>query len=74
MNDRVVVSLVYNWVRPPSYDAQRKIDAYTAMVRYYLGDWSAVNVGIHAEYTFRRTGETPKFDEHLVAFVVDFAF
>jgi len=74
MNDRVVVSLLYNWVRPPSYDAQRKLDAYTAMVRYYLGDWSAVNVGLHAEYTFRRTGESPKVDEHLVAFVVDFAF
>jgi hypothetical protein len=74
MNDRVILSLLYNWVRPPSYDAQRKIDAYTAMVRYYLGDWSAVNVGLHAEYTFRRTGETPRVDEHLVAFVVDFAF
>ena len=44
------------------------------MVRYYLGDWSAVNVALHAEYTFRRTGETPRVNEHLFALVVDFGF
>lgn len=74
MNDRVIVSVMYNWVRPPSYDADRKIDSYSALVRYYLGDWSAVNVGLHAEYTFRRTGDKNPLNEHLVAFVVDFAF
>jgi hypothetical protein len=74
MNDRVIVSLLYNWVRPPSYDAERKVDAYTALVRYYLGDWAAVNVALHTEYTFRRTGDVTKVDEHLLAFVVDFGF
>jgi hypothetical protein len=74
MNDRFVVSLLYNWVRPPSSDAGRTVDAYTALVRYYLGDWAAVNVALHAEYTFRRTGSEKKIDEHLLAFVVDFGF
>jgi hypothetical protein len=74
MNDRVIVSLLYNWVAPPSYDAKRKVVAYTAQVRYYLGDWSAVNVALHAEYTFRRTGDATKVNENLFAFVVDFGF
>jgi hypothetical protein len=74
MNDRLVLSLLYNWVRPPSYDTGRKVDAYSALVRYYLGDWSAVNVALHAEYTFRSTGDKTKLNEHLVAFVVDFGF
>ncbi len=73
MNDRVIVSLLYNWVRPPGYDADHRVDAYTAMVRYYLGDWSAVNIGLHGEYTLRRIGETNPVDEHRVAFAVDFA-
>lgn len=74
MNDRLIISITYNWVRPPSYDAVHNINAYTALVRYYLGDWSAVNVGLHGEYTFRQTGNTIVRDEHLVAFAVDFAF
>jgi hypothetical protein len=74
MNNRVIVSVMYNWVRPPSYDAGRKIDAYTGMVRYYLGDWSAVNVGLHAEYTYRQTGDTNPLKEHIVAVAVDLAF
>jgi hypothetical protein len=74
MNDRLIVSFLYNWVRPPSYDAGRTVDAYTGLMRYYLGDWSAVNVALHAEYTFRQTGDLNKLDEHLVAFVVDFGF
>lgn len=74
MNDRLVVSFLYNWVWPPSYDAERNVNAYTALLRYYLGDWSAVNVALHAEYTFRSTGDQKKFNEHLVAFVVDFGF
>ena len=74
MNDRVIISLLYNWVRLPSYDSGRTIDAYTALIRYYLGDWSAVNVGLHAEYTYRRTGDTNTLNEHLAAFAVDFGF
>jgi hypothetical protein len=74
MNDRMIVSLIYNWVRPPSYDDIHNIDAYTALVRYYLGDWSAVNVGLHAEYTYRQTGNTSIRGEHIVALAVDFAF
>ena len=74
MNDRMVVTLLYNWVSPPSYDAERKVSAYSALVRYYLGDWSAVNVGLHAEYTYRQSGDKTKLKEHFVAVAVDFAF
>ncbi len=74
MNNRCVASLMFNWVRPPSYDAGRKVDAYSALLRYYLGDWSAVNVAVHAEYTFRRTGEDAPIDEHLVSLILDFDF
>jgi hypothetical protein len=74
MNDRMIVSFLYNWVRPPSYDDLHNIDAYTTLVRYYLGDWSALNVGLHAEYTYRETGNTSIRAEHLVALAVDFAF
>jgi hypothetical protein len=70
----MVVTLLYNWVSPPSYDAERKVSAYSALVRYYLGDWSAVNVGLHAEYTYRQSGDRTKLKEHFVAVAVDFAF
>lgn len=74
LNNRVIASVMYNWVRPPSYDSGRQIDAYSALVRYYLGDWSAVNVALHAEYTFKRTGKDNPIDEHLVTMILDFDF
>ncbi len=74
MNNRCVASVIYNWVRPPDYDAGRQVDAFSALVRYYLGDWSAVNVALHAEYTFKRTGKDNPIDEHLVSMILDFDF
>ena len=74
MNDRLVVSVMYNWVSPPSYDSEQKVNTYSGLVRYYLGDWSAVNVALHAEYSYRRSGDKTPLNEHLVAVAVDFAF
>jgi hypothetical protein len=74
MNNRLVASLMYNWVQPPSYDSDKKINALSALMRYYLGDWSAVNIAIHAEYTFKRTGKDHPIDENLFALILDFDF
>jgi hypothetical protein len=74
MDNRLIVNLMYNFVRPPSYDAAREINAYSAIARYYLGDWSAVNIALHGEYTFRRTGKDNPLDEHLVLLALDFDF
>jgi hypothetical protein len=74
MNNRLVATVMYNWVRPPSFDAERTVNAYSALLRYYLGDWSAVNVALHLEYTFRRMGQDKPEDENQLAVVVDFAF
>ena len=75
-NNRLVASALYNWVKPPEYDDESgKISAYSALVRYYLGDWSAVNVALHGEYSYRRMelGETT-MTENLYSMLVDFAF
>ena len=74
MNNRLVASLMYNWVQPPSYDSDKQINAFSALMRYYLGDWSAVNIAIHAEYTFKRTGKDHPIDENLFALILDFDF
>ncbi len=75
-NNRLVGSGLFNWVTPPSADtANPKTTAYSALVRYYLGDWSAFNVALHGEYTYRRqkvAGETTR--EHIFSALVDFAF
>lgn len=55
-NNRLVASMMFNWVRPPWYDADHRVDAFSALVRYYLGSWSAVNVALHGEYTHRKQG------------------
>ncbi len=74
-NNRLVGSLMYNWVRPPSYDfAHDKVDAYSALVRYYLGSWSAVNVALHAEYTHRIPGSILPPKEDLFTLLLDFDF
>jgi hypothetical protein len=73
-NNRLVGSLMYNWVRPPDNDNSGNIDAYSALVRYYLGSWSAVNVALHAEYTHRLGGSFLKFKEDLFTLLLDFDF
>jgi hypothetical protein len=75
-NNRLVASALYNWVTPPDYnDAPVKISSYSALVRYYIGDWSAVNVALHGEY-MRRTLEASDVSssENLYSMLVDFAF
>jgi hypothetical protein len=74
MNDKITAALRYNWVNPPSYDSERKVNAYSALLRYYLGDWSAVNIALHGEYTFRQTGKVQKLNENLFSLILDFAF
>lgn len=73
-NNRLVTSVLYNWVMPPLYDDSRTINAYSALMRYYLGDWTAVNVAFHAEFTHKRTGKTDPLKENLFSLLVDFDF
>ena len=56
------------------YNAVHKVDAYSALVRYYLGSWSAVNVAIHAEFTHRRLGSVAPIKENLFTLLLDFDF
>jgi hypothetical protein len=86
-NNRLIASLMYNWVNPSS-DAEltdignqgRKVNAYSALLRYYLGGWKAVNVAIHAEYTHRigkmknASGDYSNYPEDMFALALDFAF
>lgn len=74
MNNRLMASALYNWVSPPSYDNARKLWAFSALVRYYLGDWTAVNVALHAEYTHRQTGDDAPLKEDNLGLLLDFAF
>jgi hypothetical protein len=73
-NNKLVASVMYNWIQPPDYDSEREFKSYSALCRYYLGDWSAVNVSLHAEYTHRITGNTTKLEENIFALALDFAF
>jgi len=73
-NNRLVGSLMYNWVRPPSYHEAARVDSYSALVRYYLGSWSAVNIALHAEYTHRLVGSILPFKEDLFTLLLDFGF
>jgi hypothetical protein len=75
-NNRLVASALYNWIQPPDEDdASGKLSAYSALVRYYLGDMSALNVALHAEYSYRKLelGEIT-MTENLYSMLVDFAF
>jgi hypothetical protein len=74
LNNRMVASLTYNFVRPPSYDNDRQIDAITLLLRYYMGGWEAVNVAMHAEYTYRTIGKNNPMKENQFALVLDFDF
>jgi hypothetical protein len=72
-NNRLIASVLYNWVSPPDYDNSNKINAYSALLRYYLGDWSAVNIALHAEFTHKEICKDDITD-NLFALVLDFAF
>ncbi len=65
-NNRLVTSAMYNWVRPPSSDDARRIDSYSALGRYYLGSWQAVNVALHGEYTHRAVGGAGGLKDNLL--------
>lgn len=73
MNNRLVVSGLYNWLKPPSFDSDQEVNAYSFLLRYYLGHWSAVNISIHTEYTYRVTGSTNKFNENMFMLGLDLA-
>jgi len=74
-NNRLVGSLMYNWVRPPGSEEARRLDAFSVLGRYYLGSWLAVNVAVHAEYTHRvfGTGDDSIKDD-LFTILLDFDF
>jgi hypothetical protein len=73
-NNRLVGSLMYNWVRPPGDYGVHRVDAYSALARYYLGSWSAVNIALHAEYTHRAAGSVLPIKENLFTLLLDFDF
>lgn len=74
LNNRLVASVLYNWTRPPDYDSHTQVNAYSALLRYYLGSWTAVNVAVHAEFTHREMGKVDPIEDNLLAFVLDFDF
>jgi hypothetical protein len=73
-NNRLVASLLFNWIEPPNEDPDSKLRAYSGLVRYYLGDWRAVNVAIHTEYTHRELGTDNTVADDSISLLVDFAF
>jgi hypothetical protein len=74
LNNKLVASAMYNWIKPPSYDSGRNLNDYSALLRYYLGDWSAFNIALHAEYTYRVTGKSAKSKENMFVVGLDCAF
>jgi hypothetical protein len=74
MNNRLVASVMVNRVSPPEADAERQLTAVSGLVRYYLGDWSAVNVALHAEVARRTMGKEDKTTDMLYSLLLDFAF
>ncbi len=73
-NNRLLASTMYNWVETPTRDRESRIRAFSFLLRYYLGDWTAVNVALHAEYTHRQTGIEDKLQEDQFTVLVDFDF
>lgn len=74
LNNRVTASVLYNWVSPPKENEEQKIAAYSALVRYYLGDWTAANIALHGEYSHKEVGKTEKAKADLFALMIDFDF
>lgn len=73
-NNRLVTSAMFNWLTPPDFDKERRVGAFSILARYYLGDWTAVNVALHGEYTYRQEGDTHKTKQHQFAALIDFDF
>jgi hypothetical protein len=73
-NNRLVTSVMYNWVRPPGNDEARRMDSYSALGRYYLGSWQAVNVALHGEYTHRAGDGASRLKDNLFTVLLDFGF
>jgi hypothetical protein len=73
-NNRLVASLLYNWVQPPAYDRENKVTGYGALLRYYLGSWPAVNIALHAEYSHRVLGADHPFKDDVFTLLLDFDF
>jgi hypothetical protein len=73
-NNRLVASLLYNWVRPPAYDPPNRVTGYGALLRYYLGSWTAVNIALHAEYSHRILGVDHALKDDVFTLLLDFDF
>jgi hypothetical protein len=73
-NNRLVASVLFNWIEPPDEDPDSRLRAYSGLMRYYLGDWRAVNVALHAEYTHHTLGAEDKVDDDSISLLVDFDF
>jgi hypothetical protein len=72
-NNRLVLSILYNWVDAPSFDRQKGLKAFSFLGRYYVGNWEAINVALHLEYSRKKYNDC-KLKEDLFATVLDFAF
>ena len=73
-DNRLVTSAMYNWIRPPSGDDTHRLNTYSALGRYYLGSWQAVNVALHGEYTHRQVGRGSVLKDNLLTLLLDFDF
>jgi hypothetical protein len=74
MDNRIIVSGLFNWIQPPSYDKSRTYKAMSGLIRYYLGSWTSVNVALHAEFTHRIFGSENTISDDMVTLLVDFGF
>jgi hypothetical protein len=74
LDNRLMISGLFNWIQPPTYDKSRTYKSISGLVRYYLGSWTAVNVAIHAEYTHRIFGSDNITSDNLFTLLVDFGF
>lgn len=73
-NNRLLFSALFNWVEPRSQYYGIRVRTFSGLVRYYLGDWTAVNVSLHAEYTHKQLGEVNPDKGDIFTLLVDFAF
>jgi len=73
-NNRLVASLLYNWLEPPDYDRPNRVTGFSALLRYYLGSWTAVNIAVHAEYTHRTLGVDNPLKDDVFTLLLDFDF
>jgi hypothetical protein len=73
-NNRLVASLLYNWVQPPDYSRTNRVTGYGALLRYYLGSWPAVNIALHAEYSHRTLGVDNPVKDDVFTLLLDFDF